>query len=122
MTFYVILKPNSSFCYIHVLLQLIIVIFSGVKKVLHANKPVFEHPVAELIASLVVHIQKKHSFTHLLAPASSFGKNVMPRIAAEFDVAPISDITAIESEDTFVRPIYAGNAIATVKSTDPLKV
>ncbi|KAG0364404.1 electron-transfer-flavoprotein, alpha polypeptide [Gamsiella multidivaricata] len=95
---------------------------SGVSKVLVAKDAAFEHTLPESQASLLVEAQKKHGFTHLIASHSAFGKNVMPRAAAILDVAQISDITGIESADTFVRPIYAGNAIATVKSNDSIKV
>ncbi|KAG0297135.1 hypothetical protein BGZ98_000687, partial [Dissophora globulifera] len=95
---------------------------NGVSKVLIAKDAAFEHLLPESHAALLVETQKKHGFTHLIAAHSAFGKNVMPRAAAILDVAQVSDITGIESEDTFVRPIYAGNAIATVKSTDGIKV
>jgi electron transfer flavoprotein alpha subunit len=76
--------------------------------------------LAENLAALVVPLAK--SYSHVLAPATSFGKNLMPRIAALLDVAQVSDIVKVESPDTFVRPIYAGNALATVQSSDPIKV
>jgi electron transfer flavoprotein alpha subunit len=92
----------------------------GAGKVLLADDPAYTHPLAEAIAPLVLSAAKGH--THLLAPATTFGKNFMPRVAAKLDVAQISDIIAVESPDTFRRPIYAGNAIATVRSGDPVKV
>ncbi|MGZ9021451.1 MAG: electron transfer flavoprotein subunit alpha/FixB family protein, partial [Rhodoplanes sp.] len=93
---------------------------SGVEKVLVADAPFFEHPLAEAAAPLIVGLAA--DFTHLLAPATTNGKNIMPRVAALLDVAMISEITAIVDADTFVRPIYAGNAMATVKSSDATKV
>src|SRR6266850_3760060 len=93
---------------------------AGVKKVLVADGVQYAHPLAENIAALIVSIAKAYS--HVLAPASSFGKNVMPRVAALLDVAQVSDIIKVESTDTFVRPIYAGNALATVQSGDAIKV
>ncbi|KAF9414184.1 hypothetical protein BGZ94_000494 [Podila epigama] len=95
---------------------------AGVSKVLVAKDAAFTHALPENVSSLIVETQKKHGFTHLVASHSAFGKNVMPRAAALLDVAQVSDITAITSADTFVRPIYAGNAIATVKSNDNIKV
>ena len=93
---------------------------AGVARVLVADDAAYAHVLAENLAPLLVKLAANHS--HLLAPANSFGKNLMPRVAALLDVAAISDITAIESADTFVRPIYAGNAMATVQSTDKIKV
>jgi electron transfer flavoprotein alpha subunit len=93
---------------------------AGVRKVLHADAPHLGEFLAENVAALVVSLAKGYS--HILAPATSTGKDVMPRAAALLDVQQISDISAIESADTFVRPIYAGNALATVKSKDALKV
>ncbi len=92
----------------------------GVFRVLYADHESLAHPLAEVIAGQV--IGQCDGFAHLLAPASTFGKNIMPRVAAMLDVAQVSDIVAIESDDTFVRPIYAGNAMATVKSIDRIKV
>jgi electron transfer flavoprotein alpha subunit len=95
---------------------------SGVSRVRVIEAPQFEKPTAENLAALVIAMARDGTYTHILAPATAFGKNVMPRVAAVLDVAQISDITAIESPDTFVRPIYAGNAFATVQSKDPIKV
>jgi electron transfer flavoprotein alpha subunit len=92
----------------------------GIAKVLLADAPHLGQELAENLAPLVVEIGK--SYSHLLAPASTFGKNLMPRVAAGLDVAQISDVIAVEGPDTFVRPIYAGNALATVRSADPIKV
>jgi electron transfer flavoprotein alpha subunit len=92
----------------------------GVAKVLHADAPHLGEFLAENVAALVVQMAKGYS--HVLAPSTSNGKNVMPRAAALLDVQQISDISGVESADTFVRPIYAGNALATVKSKDPIKV
>src|SRR5258706_11873673 len=93
---------------------------SGVKKVLHADAPHLADFLAENVAALLVPIAK--SYSHVLAPATSNGKNIMPRVAALLDAQQISEIVAVESPDTFVRPIYAGNALATVKSKDAIKV
>lgn len=92
----------------------------GVKRVLHADNEAYEHQLAENISELVA----KHAtnYSHVLAPATTTGKNFMPRVAALLDVGQISDIIAVESDDTFQRPIYAGNAIATVQSSDAIKV
>jgi len=93
---------------------------AGVAKVLLADAPQLGEQLAENVAALIVALAKGYS--HILAPATSNGKNVMPRAAALLDVQQISDISGVESPDTFVRPIYAGNALATVKSKDPIKV
>jgi electron transfer flavoprotein alpha subunit len=93
---------------------------AGVAKVLLADAPQLEQGLAENVEATVLAIAKNYS--HILAPATAAGKNVSPRIAAKLDVAQISDITAVDSPDTFERPIYAGNAIATVQSSDPIKV
>lgn len=95
---------------------------AGVKKVLLADSEVFKGLLPEAVTPLVLETQKQFNFTHILAGASAFGKSVLPRIAAKLDVAPISDIIGIKDNDTFVRTIYAGNAIQTLKSSDPVKV
>ena len=92
----------------------------GVSKVLVADNAAYQHQLAENIAPLVASVGKDYS--HILAAATTTGKNFLPRVAAMLDVAQISDVIAIESADTFIRPIYAGNAIATVKSADAIKV
>ncbi|MDG2076161.1 MAG: FAD-binding protein [Arenicellales bacterium] len=92
----------------------------GVTRVLLADHAVLEHQLAECLAPVIAGIAT--GYTHLLAPASTFGKNVMPRVAALLDVQQVSDISAIVAGDTFVRPIYAGNALATVCSADAIKV
>ncbi|HLZ65565.1 MAG TPA: FAD-binding protein [Aliidongia sp.] len=93
---------------------------AGVAKVLLADAPIYEHRLAEDLAALVVKLAPGYS--HVLAPATTSGKNFMPRVAALLDVAQISDISAVVSADTFVRPIYAGNALATVQSKDATKI
>ena len=93
---------------------------AGVKKVLHADAPHYANQLAENVASLVVGLASGYS--HILAPATAAGKNILPRVAALLDVAQISDIIKVESADTFVRPIYAGNVLATVQSKDAVKV
>jgi electron transfer flavoprotein alpha subunit len=95
---------------------------AGVAKVLHADAPHFASPTAENVAAAAVAIVKGGGYSHVLASATGFGKNAMPRIAALCDVAQISDIVAVEGPDTFVRPIYAGSVLATVRSADPIKV
>jgi len=93
---------------------------AGVAKVLHADAAPLAEELAENVASLIVSMAKNYS--HILAPATSTGKNILPRAAALLDCQQISEIIAVDSPDTFVRPIYAGNALATVKSADPIKV
>ncbi|TAN56195.1 MAG: electron transfer flavoprotein subunit alpha/FixB family protein [Rhodospirillales bacterium] len=93
---------------------------AGIAKVLLADDAALAHPLAETLAPLVAGLAK--SYGHVLASATTTGKNLMPRVAALLDVAQISDICAVESADTFVRPIYAGNALATVQSKDTIKV
>lgn len=93
---------------------------NGVSKVLAADNAAYEHQLPENLSELIADIGK--SYTHVLAPATTSGKNLMPRVAALLGVAQISDITAVKSADTFVRPIYAGNALATVQSSDAVKV
>ena len=89
-------------------------------KVIHIDDPQYENVIAESIAPIIVSLSDK--YTHILAPASTFGKNLMPRVAALLDLSQISDVIRIENEDTFVRPIYAGNAFATVQSTENKKI
>jgi electron transfer flavoprotein alpha subunit len=92
----------------------------GVAKVLLADSAQYKDQLAENLAALVTGLAKDYG--HVLAPATTFGKNFMPRVAALLDVAQVSDISAVKSADTFVRPIYAGNALATVQSKDAIKV
>jgi electron transfer flavoprotein alpha subunit len=92
----------------------------GVSKVLVADSPAFAHALAEPLAALLVHLAPPYS--HVLAAAMASGKNILPRVAALLDVQPISDIAGVVDADTFIRPIYAGNALATVKSSDTKKV
>ena len=92
---------------------------SGVTKVLHADDAAYEHGLAENLAKLIA--ANADVYSHVLAPASFFGKNVLPRAAALKDAQQISDVTAIEGADTFVRPIYAGNAFETVQISDLIK-
>lgn len=92
----------------------------GVAKVLVADNAVYDHMVAENVAALIAEIGS--NYTHILTATTTSGKNFMPRAAALLDVAQISDISGVVSEDTFERPIYAGNAIATVQSSDAIKV
>ncbi|MFC5463109.1 electron transfer flavoprotein subunit alpha/FixB family protein [Massilia niabensis] len=93
---------------------------AGVAKVLVADALQFRDGLAENIAEQALALAKDYS--HILAPATAYGKNILPRVAARLDVAQVSEITKVISQDTFERPIYAGNAIATVQSTDPVKV
>ncbi|GGH07113.1 electron transfer flavoprotein subunit alpha [Glycocaulis albus] len=92
----------------------------GVAKVMLAESDALGHKMAEALESLVLSIAE--GYDAILAPASTVGKNFMPRVAAKLDVMLISDITSVESADTFIRPIYAGNALMTVKSSDKVKV
>lgn len=93
---------------------------AGVAKVLLADAPQLAEGLAENVEATVLNVAKDYS--HIVAPATAYGRNVAPRVAAKLDVAQISEITAVVSADTFERPIYAGNAIATVQSSDPIKV
>jgi len=93
---------------------------AGVSKVLHADGEAFGHALAENLAAQVLAVAS--GYTHLLFPATAAGKNVAPRVAATLDVGQVSDITKVISPDTFERPIYAGNAIATVQTADSTKV
>lgn len=93
---------------------------AGVSKVIHVDAPHLEHQLGESLAAQILTMAS--SYSHILAPASAVGKNTLPRVAAKLDVAQVSDITKVVSPDTFQRPIYAGNAIATVQTTDAIKV
>ncbi|MBR7792878.1 FAD-binding protein [Undibacterium sp. FT147W] len=93
---------------------------TGVSKVLHADAAHFADGLAENVAEQVLAVAAGYS--HILAPATAYGKNILPRVAAKLDVSQISEITKVDAPDTFERPIYAGNAIATVQSTDAVKV
>ena len=92
---------------------------SNVKKIIHVNNSLYENYLAENYTSAVIKLAE--SYSHIVCSANTFGKNLMPRIAALLDVSQVSDIIKVISEDTFLRPIYAGNAFATVKSTDKIK-
>ncbi|GAB4815413.1 hypothetical protein N2152v2_002459 [Parachlorella kessleri] len=89
----------------------------GVDKVLLADDTALEHGLAEPTAAALAAVQKKRNFTHIVAPSNTFGRNVLPRAAALLDVQPVADAIEVQGPDTFVRPIYAGNALATVKCT-----
>jgi len=91
----------------------------NVKKVIHINNPIYENYLAENYTSVIIKLAENYS--HIICSANTFGKNLMPRVAALLDVSQVSDITKVISEDTFLRPIYAGNAFATVKSNDKIK-
>jgi electron transfer flavoprotein alpha subunit len=93
---------------------------AGVSKVLVADGPQFADGLAEAVAAQLLRVAG--SYSHVLAPATAYGKNVLPRVAAKLDSAQVSEISSVESPDTFTRPIYAGNAIATVQSGDKVKV
>ncbi|XP_037079748.1 electron transfer flavoprotein subunit alpha, mitochondrial-like [Pollicipes pollicipes] len=94
----------------------------GVSKLLVAESEALEGALAERVAPILLAAHKQFNFSHIVAGATAFGKSVLPRVAAKLDVSPISDIIGIKGADTFVRTIYAGNAIMTLKSTDPVKV
>lgn len=94
----------------------------GVSKILVANNASYDKGLAEPFADLIAANVKNGGFSHVFVSSSAFGKNVLPRVGAELDVQPISDIIKVVGEDTFVRPIYAGNVLATVKSSDPVKL
>ena len=91
----------------------------NVKKVIHINDTIYENYLAENYTSAIINLSKDYS--HVMCSANTFGKNLMPRVAALLDVSQVSDITKVISSDTFLRPIYAGNAFATVKSSDKIK-
>ena len=92
---------------------------SGVKKIIHVDNAIYENYVAENFVPVI--LKNAESYTHIVSAANTFGKNLMPRVAANLDTSQISDIIKVISNDTFLRPIYAGNAFATVKSNDPKK-
>ena len=93
---------------------------SGINSVIHVDDPIYKNFLAEDLGNLVVSVAD--GFSYILAPATTFGKNFLPRVAAKLDVQQISDIISVEDADTFKRPIYAGSCIATVKSSDTVKV
>ena len=93
---------------------------NGISSVIHVDDPIYKNFLAEDLGNLVVSVAE--GFNYILAPATTFGKNFLPRVAAKLDVQQISDIISVEDADTFKRPIYAGSCIATVKSTDSIKV
>ena len=93
---------------------------NGITKILSCDNDLYKNSLAEELSNLVVSLAS--TYTHILAPATTFGKNLLPRVSAKLDVQQISDIISIESEDTFKRPIYAGSCIATVKSNDAVKL
>ncbi|RJG02668.1 electron transfer flavoprotein subunit alpha/FixB family protein [Noviherbaspirillum sedimenti] len=95
---------------------------AGVGKVLVADAAHFADGLAENVAAQALALALAKDYSHILAPATAYGKNIAPRVAAKLDVGQISEITKVDSPDTFERPIYAGNAIATVQSSDPVKV
>jgi len=95
---------------------------NGISKVLLADNEAFKGFLPEALTPFLLETQKQFNFTHIVAPASAIGKNVMPRLAAKLDVSPISDIIGVKNDSTFVRTIYAGNAIQTLESSDPVKV
>ena len=93
---------------------------AGISSVIHVDDPIYKNFLAEDLGNLVVSVAE--GFNYILAPATTFGKNFLPRVAAKLDVQQISDIISVEDADTFKRPIYAGSCIATVKSNDSVKV
>ena len=93
---------------------------NGLSKILSCDNDLYKNALAEELSELVLSLAS--SFSYILAPATTFGKNLLPRISAKLDVQQISDIISVESEDTFKRPIYAGSCIATVKSNDTVKL
>ncbi|XP_059479676.1 electron transfer flavoprotein subunit alpha, mitochondrial [Neocloeon triangulifer] len=95
---------------------------AGVGKVLVAEDQAFNGFTPETLTPLILATQKQFNFTHIVAGATAFGKALLPRVASKLDVSPVSDIIAVKSSDTFVRTIYAGNAVLTLKSKDPVKV
>src|SRR5207248_4977319 len=94
----------------------------GIAKVLVADDAAYANFLAENVAPLIVKLVRDNGYSHVLAASTTSGKNIMPRVAALLDVMQVSDISAVVSPDTFVRPIYAGNALQTVQSKDPIKI
>ena len=94
--------------------------FDGIEEVLLADNKIHTNHLAENMAPLIVEIAK--NYTHILAPSSTFGKNIMPRVAASLDVAQLSDIISVINSDIFIRPIYAGNANSKIQSLDKIKI
>lgn len=94
----------------------------GVSKILVAESDAFKGFTAESLTPLIIATQKQFKFTHILAPATAFGKAVLPRVAAKLDVSPITDIIGVKDANTFIRTIYAGNAVLTLEAKDPIKV
>lgn len=94
----------------------------GVSRVLTADHDAYEGGIAENFSALILHLQAQENFSHIMAPASNFGKNFIPRVAVKLDCAPISDVTAIADADNFERPVYAGNFLADITSSDAVKV
>ncbi|KAK9890142.1 hypothetical protein WA026_008948 [Henosepilachna vigintioctopunctata] len=95
---------------------------SGIARVLVAESKAFKGFTAESLTPLIVDVQKKSNFTHIVSCASAFGKALLPRVAAKLDVSPVSDVIGIQSPDTFIRSIFAGNAIQTITAKDPVKI
>jgi len=95
---------------------------AGVSKVVVAEDAAYEHGVAENLTLLLNSLHKKNNYSHIIAGSTAVGRSAIPRLAAQLDVAPVSDVTAIKGEDTFVHPVYAGNAVSTVKSKDATKL
>lgn len=94
----------------------------GVSRVLTAEHEAYTGDIAENLTALILHVQSSENFTHIMAPATNFGKNFIPRVAVQLDAAPISDVTGITDADNFTRPVYAGNFLADITSSDPVKV
>jgi len=95
---------------------------SGVSKVAYTNAAQYEHGLPEFVSQAILAYQKKNNFSYIISASSTYSKNILPRVAASLDVSPISDVIKIENENTFLRPIYAGNAICKLQSNDATKV
>lgn len=94
----------------------------GIHQVLWLNKEQFKHSISEILVSVMEQVQKKHNYSHILCPHTVFGKDLLPRLATTLNVSPVMDVIQIDGEDVFMRPIYAGNALCTVQSTDAVKL